>query len=314
MPGTLITVYNLIAGGVLLWFGAETFVRSSSALAIRMGLTPLVVGLTVVAFGTSAPELGVSLISTFRSMGDVATGNVVGSNIANVGLILGLSALIRPIRIEPKLLQLDVPIVVAVSLLATLLFEDGVLSRPEAGFLVFLLIGYILLSLRKSRLELDVEVSPVGESTGRRPLAMVLGLILAGLAMLVMGSFAFVNGAQELAVGLGVKPAIVGLTVVAVGTSLPEAATSVVAAWRGQGEIAVGNLVGSNLFNLLAILGVTGLVRPVMRGQVSMVSFAVMIGLAVALIPLMRSGFEVSRREGAALLFAYAAYVYWLIP
>ena len=196
MPGTLITVYNLIAGGVLLWFGAETFVRSSSALAIRMGLTPLVVGLTVVAFGTSAPELGVSLISTFRSMGDVATGNVVGSNIANVGLILGLSALIRPIRIEPKLLQLDVPIVVAVSLLATLLFEDGVLSRPEAGFLVFLLIGYILLSLRKSRLELDVEVSPVGESTGRRPLAMVLGLILAGLAMLVMGSFAFVNGAQ----------------------------------------------------------------------------------------------------------------------
>ncbi|MCL7969989.1 MAG: calcium/sodium antiporter [marine benthic group bacterium] len=314
MPGTLITVYNLIAGGVLLWFGAETFVRSSSALAIRMGLTPLVVGLTVVAFGTSAPELGVSLISTFRSMGDVATGNVVGSNIANVGLILGLSALIRPIRIEPKLLQLDVPIVVAVSLLATLLFEDGVLSRPEAGFLVFLLIGYILLSLRKSRLELDVEVSPVGESTGRRPLAMVLGLILAGLAMLVMGSFAFVNGAQELAVGLGVKPAIVGLTVVAVGTSLPEAATSVVAAWRGQGEIAVGNLVGSNLFNLLAILGVTGLVRPVMRGQVSMVSFAVMIGLAVALVPLMRSGFEVSRREGAALLFAYAAYVYWLIP
>jgi cation:H+ antiporter len=247
-------------------------------------------------------------------MGDVATGNVVGSNIANVGLILGLSALIRPIRIEPKLLQLDVPIVVAVSLLATLLFEDGVLSRPEAGFLVFLLIGYILLSLRKSRLELDVEVSPVGESTGRRPLAMVLGLILAGLAMLVMGSFAFVNGAQELAVGLGVKPAIVGLTVVAVGTSLPEAATSVVAAWRGQGEIAVGNLVGSNLFNLLAILGVTGLVRPVMRGQVSMVSFAVMIGLAVALVPLMRSGFEVSRREGAALLFAYAAYVYWLIP
>ncbi|MCL7965784.1 MAG: calcium/sodium antiporter [marine benthic group bacterium] len=314
MPGALITAYNLVAGGVLLWFGAETFVRSSSALAIRMGLTPLVVGLTVVAFGTSAPELGVSLISTFRSMGDVATGNVVGSNIANVGLILGLSALIRPIRIEPKLLQLDVPIVVAVSLLATLLFEDGVLSRPEAGFLVFLLIGYILLSLRKSRLELDVEVSPVGESTGRRPLAMVLGLILAGLAMLVMGSFAFVNGAQDLAVGLGVKPAIVGLTVVAVGTSLPEAATSVVAAWRGQGEIAVGNLVGSNLFNLLAILGVTGLVRPVMRGQVSMVSFAVMIGLAVALVPLMRSGFEVSRREGAALLFAYAAYVYWLIP
>ena len=314
MPGTLITVYNLVAGGVLLWFGAETFVRSSSALAIRMGLTPLVVGLTIVAFGTSSPELGVSLISTFRGMGDVATGNVVGSNIANVGLILGLSALIRPIRIEPKLLQLDVPIVVAVSLLVTILFNDGRLSRLEGGFLVLLLIGYILLSLRKSRLEFDVEMPPVGEATGRRPLAIVLGLILFGLGMLVMGSFAFVNGAEDLAIRLGVTPAVVGLTVVAVGTSLPEAATSVVAAWRGQGDIAIGNLVGSNLFNLLAILGVTGLIRPVMRGDVSMVSFAVMIGLAVTLLPLMRSGFRVSRLEGAALLLAYAGYVYWLIP
>ncbi len=314
MPGTLITVYNLVAGGVLLWFGAETFVRSSSALAIRMGLTPLVVGLTIVAFGTSSPELGVSLISTFRGMGDVATGNVVGSNIANVGLILGLSALIRPIRIEPKLLQLDVPIVVAVSLLVTILFNDGRLSRLEGGFLVLLLIGYILLSLRKSRLEFDVEMPPVGEATGRRPLAIVIGLILFGLGMLVMGSFAFVNGAEDLAIRLGVTPAVVGLTVVAVGTSLPEAATSVVAAWRGQGDIAIGNLVGSNLFNLLAILGVTGLIRPVMRGDVSMVSFAVMIGLAVTLLPLMRSGFRVSRLEGAALLLAYAGYVYWLIP
>ena len=314
MPGTLITIYYLVAGGVLLWFGAEIFVRSSSALAIRMGLTPLVVGLTVVAFGTSSPELGVSLISIFRDMGGVATGNVVGSNIANIGLILGLSALIRPIRIEPKLLQLDVPIVVAVSLLVTFLFDDEVLSRLEAGFLVCLLVGYILLSLRKSGRELDVKTSPVGTSTGRRPLGIVLGLILAGLAMLVMGSFAFVNGAEDLAIRLGVSPAIVGLTLVAVGTSLPEAATSVVAAWRGQGDIAVGNLVGSNLFNLLAILGVTGLVRPVVRGQVSMVSFAVMIGLAIVLLPLMRSGFQVSRREGAALLLVYAAYVYWLIP
>lgn len=314
MPGTLIIVSYLVAGGVLLWFGAETFVRSSSALALRMGLTPLVIGLTIVAFGTSAPELGVSLISTFRDMGDVATGNVVGSNIANVGLILGVSALIRPVRIEPKLLRLDVPIVVAASLLVTLLFEDGVLSRLEGGFLALLLVIYILLSLRKSRVELDVEVPPVGEATGRRPLGIVLGLVLAGLTMLVMGSFAFVNGAEDLAIRLGVSPAVVGLTVVAVGTSLPEAATSVVAAWRGQGDIAIGNVVGSNLFNLLAILGVTGLVRPVARGNVSMISFAVMIGLAVALVPLMRSGFRVSRPEGAALLIAYLLYVYWLIP
>jgi cation:H+ antiporter len=258
VPGTLITVYYLIAGSVLLWFGAETFVRSSSALALRMGLTPLVIGLTVVAFGTSAPELGVSLISTTRDMGDVATGNVVGSNVANIGLILGLAALIRPIRIEPKLLRFDVPLVVAASLLVTILFGDGSLSRLEGGFLVLLLGGYLALSLRKSRLRLDVNLPPVGESTGRRPVSIIVGLVLAGLAMLVMGSFAFVNGAEELAIRLGVSPAVVGLTVVAVGTSLPEGATSVVAAWRGQGDIAVGNVIGSNLFNLLAILGLTG--------------------------------------------------------
>ena len=314
MPGTLITVYYLIAGSVLLWFGAETFVRGSSALALRMGLTPLVIGLTVVAFGTSAPELGVSLISTARDMGDVATGNVVGSNIANIGLILGLAALIRPIRIEPKLLRFDVPLVVAASLLVTLLFGDGSLSRLEGGFLVLLLGGYLALSLRKSRLELDVNLPPVGESTGRRPVSIVVVLILAGLAMLVMGSLAFVNGAEELAIRLGVSPAVVGLTVVAVGTSLPEAATSVVAAWRGQGDIAVGNVVGSNLFNLLAILGLTGLVRPVARGDVTMVSFALMIGLAIALVPLMRTGFRLNRLEGAGLLVAYMAYIFWLVP
>lgn len=314
MPGTLITVYYLIAGSILLWFGAETFVRSSSALALRMGLTPLVIGLTVVAFGTSAPELGVSLISTARDMGDVATGNVVGSNIANIGLILGLAALIRPIRIEPKLLRFDVPLVVAASLLVTLLFGDGSLSRLEGGFLVLLLGGYLALSLRKSRLELDVNLPAVGESTGRRPVSIIVGLILAGLAMLVMGSFAFVNGAEELAIGLGVSPAVVGLTVVAVGTSLPEAATSVVAAWRGQGDIAVGNVVGSNLFNLLAILGLTGLVRPIARGDVTMVSFALMIGLAIALVPLMRTGFRLNRLEGAGLLVAYMAYIFWLVP
>ncbi|MEJ2483033.1 MAG: calcium/sodium antiporter [Gemmatimonadota bacterium] len=314
MPGELITVNYLIAGSVLLWFGAETFVRSSSALALRMGLTPLMIGLTVVAFGTSAPELGVSLISTVRDLGDVATGNVVGSNIANVGLILGLAALVRPIRIEPKLIRLDVPLVVAASLLVALLFGDGVLSRLEGGFLMLLLVGYIALSLRKSRLEVTVDLPPVGRATGRRPVGIVVGLVAAGLAMLVMGSFAFVNGAEDLAIRLGVSPAVVGLTVVAVGTSLPEAATSVVAAWRGQGDIAVGNVVGSNLFNLLAILGVTALVRPVVRGDVTMPSFALMIALAIALVPLMRSGFRVNRLEGSGLLLAYVAYLYWLMP
>ena len=314
MPDGMITAYYLLAGSVLLWFGAETFVRCSSALALRLGLTPLVVGLTVVAFGTSAPELGVSLISAARDLGDVATGNVVGSNIANIGLILGLAALVHPIRIEAQLLRLDLPLVLAASVLVTLMFGDGVLSRLSGVVLVLLLVGYIILSLRKARLEVDVATSGVGEQTRRRPLAIVIGLAAFGLGMLVMGSFAFVNGAEDLAIRLGVSPAIVGLTVVAVGTSLPEAATSVVAAWRGQGDIAVGNVVGSNIFNLLAILGITATITPITRGGVSMASFGVMILLSALLVPLMKTGLRISRWEGAGLLVAYSAYLIWLIP
>jgi cation:H+ antiporter len=193
VPDGMITAYYLLAGSVLLWFGAETFVRCSSALALRLGLTPLVVGLTVVAFGTSAPELGVSLIAAFRDLGDVATGNVVGSNIANIGLILGLAALVHPIRVEPQLLRLDLPLVIAASLLVTLMFGDGVLSRLSGVILVLLLIGYVILSLRKARLQVDAETSGVGQQNRRRPVAIVIGLATFGLAMLLMGSFAFVK-------------------------------------------------------------------------------------------------------------------------
>ncbi len=314
MPDTFTIVFYLIAGSVLLWFGAETFVRCSSALALRMGLTPLVVGLTVVAMGTSAPEFGVSLLSAARGLGDVATGNVVGSNIANIGLILGLSALIRPIKTEAQLLKLDLPIVIGASILVALLFQDGVLSRIEGSVLVLMLIGYLTFTLRKARLDVDISVSGVGEQTRKRPLLVVLGLALVGMSVLMMGSFAFVNGAEDLAILLGVSPAIVGLTVVAVGTSLPEMATSLLAAYRGQGDIAVGNVVGSNLFNLFAILGITAAITPVARGAVDMVSFGTMIGLAVLLVPVMRTGFRINRLEGAGLLLIYGIYYYRLIP
>ncbi len=313
MPHTLTTVYYLIAGSVLLWFGAETFVRCSSALALRMGLTPLAVGLTVVALGTSAPELGVSLLSTFRGLGDVATGNVIGSNIANVGLILGLAAIIHPVRIEAQLLRVDVPLVIAASLLVTFLFMDGTLSRLEGVVLAALLVTYVWMSLRRARQSDDVPVPQVGEQTRKRPLAVVVALVLVGLVMLAMGSFAFVNGAEDLAIQLGVSPAIVALTVVALGTSLPEAATSIVAAWRGHGDIAVGNIVGSNLFNLLAILGITATIQPVARGGVELTSFWLMIGFAVLLVPVMRTGFRISRIEGMGLLAIYAAYILWLV-
>ena len=255
-----------------------------------------------------------SLLSTMRGLGDVATGNVVGSNIANIGLILGLAALIRPIRIEAQLLRLDLPILIGASVLVTFLFRDGMLSRIEGTVLVLLLLGYLGFALRKARIEADVPVPATGEQTRRQPVPVVLGLVFVGITMLAMGSFAFVNGAEDLAIQLGVSPAIVGLTIVALGTSLPEMATSLVAAYRGQGDIAVGGVVGSNVFNLFAILGITALIRPVSRGAVDFVSFGTMIGLAVLLVPVMRTGFRINRLEGAGLLVIYIAYIAWLVP
>lgn len=304
----------LIAGSVLLWFGAETFVRCSAALALRMGLTPLAVGLTVVAFGTSAPELGVSLDSTLSGLGEVATGNVVGSNIANVGLILGIAALIRPIEVRAQLLRLDVPIVIVASGVVAFLFRDGVLSRLGGAILFASLLAYVAWQLRKARLETDAPTPHVGERAARRPLPVVVTLILVGLAMLAAGSHAFVQGAESLARQLGVSPALIALTIVAVGTSLPEMATSIVAAARGEGDIAVGNVIGSNAFNLLGILGVAALARPIARGTVGVVDFGVMIGFALVVLPVMRSGYRISRPEGGLLVAGYLAYLWWLMP
>lgn len=304
----------LIAGSVLLWFGAETFVRCSAALALRMGLTPLAVGLTVVAFGTSMPELGVSLDSAISGLGEVATGNVVGSNIANVALILGLAALIRPIEVRAQLLRFDVPIVIVASVVVAALFRDGALGRLGGAILLVSLLAYVAWQLRKARLETDAPASHVGERTVRRALPVILSLIAVGLAMLAAGSHAFVQGAETLARQLGVSPALIALTIVAVGTSLPEMATSLVAAARGEGDIAVGNVVGSNAFNLLGILGVAALARPIARGSVGPVDFGVMLGFALLMLPVMRTGYRISRLEGGFLVAGYLGYLWWLMP
>lgn len=303
----------LIAGSVLLWFGAETFVRCSAAMALRMRLTPLAVGLTVVAFGTSTPELGVSLDSTLSGLGEVATGNVVGSNIANVALILGLAALVRPIEIRAQLLRFDVPVVVLASVLVAVLFRDGVLGRLGGGVLLASLLAYLGWQLRKARSETGRPAPRLGKQAARRPLPMIVSLIVVGLAMLALGSHAFVQGAELLAAELGVSPALIALTIVAVGTSLPEMATSIVAAARDEGDIAVGNVVGSNAFNLMGILGIAALARPITRGDVSPVDFGVMIAFALLMLPLMRTGYRIGRIEGGLLVAGYLAYLWWLV-
>lgn len=305
----------LICGGIaLLYGGAESLVRGSVALAFRLGLTPLVIGLTVVAFGTSMPELVVSLEASFEGSGSIAVGNVIGSNIGNVALILGLSVLITPTSVRAQVVRFEVPLVILASILVSGLLWDGDIGRASGGLLVLLLIAYLGYSIRKAREESPSVEDEFEEGLPAAPGKLWLDLLLVfvGLGLLVAGARMMVSGAVTIAEEYGVSQAVIGLTIVAIGTSLPELATSAVAAFKGEGDIAVGNVVGSNLFNILGILGLATLVRPMSDAHVGLVSFVVMVVLALALLPLMRSGRRLSRTEGGLLLTSYAVYMVYL--
>jgi cation:H+ antiporter len=304
----------LLAGMALLYAGGELLVGGASRLALRANVSPLTVGLTVVAFGTSAPELVVSLNAVAAGMNDIAVGNVVGSNICNVLLVLGATALVRPIAIHVKLLRLDVPLLVACSLLLPLLLVDDRLSRPEAVAMLVMLAAYVGFNLWEARRERpDLEAAGLiedGSSSGASAWAGDAARIVAGLAGLVAGSDCFVDGAVGIAGSLGISQAVIGLTVVAVGTSLPELATSILAALRGRSDLAIGNVVGSNVFNILCILGTAGTVHPLTRGGVGWTDLGVMAGSAVLLVPLILSGMVLGRGEGLLGLVAYFVYVF----
>ncbi len=307
----------LIGGGILLYFGAEALVRGSASLALRIGLTPLVVGLTVVAFGTSAPELIVSTKAAVDGQGAIALGNVVGSNIFNIAVILGLAALIQPIRVKPQILHFDAPIMVGVSILCWLLFRDGHLSRLGASILAAGIVVYTCSTIIWARRE-QKDLSELGPKKKKifkkRYVALDLLFISAGLALLIFGARMFVSGAISMARFWGVSEALIGLTIVAAGTSLPELVTSVVAAIRKENDIAVGNIIGSNVFNILGILGIAGLVKPLEAGGVTGVDFGMMLGTAIGLFILMRTRFVIARWEGAVLLLSYGGYLWWLWP
>lgn len=301
----------LIGGVILLYAGAEGLVRGAASAAARLGLTPLVIGLTVVAFGTSAPELVVSVGAALEDQGSIAIGNVVGSNIGNIALILGLAALISPPRVQAQIIRFDVPIVIGTSVVVSGMLWNGLVGRLEGGILFGGLIVYIALSLWIAQREKEPILQEYEEAAPRRSRSPALDIVLivGGLLLLVLGARAMVSGAVSIAEGLGISQTVIGLTIVAIGTSLPELATSILAAARGEGDIAVGNVVGSNIFNLLGILGLSALARPLVGPDLGVFSLAVMFILSLALLPLMRSGHRVSRREGAALLAAYVLYV-----
>lgn len=303
----------------LLFVGAESLVRGSEALAGKAGLSPLAIGLTVVAFGTSSPELVVSIQSGLDGQGDIALGNVVGSNIFNIAVILGLTALICPIPVHHQILKLDGPLCLGITLLLVLLLSDQFLGRAEGVLLLAGIIGYTWFNLRAARrettAETDLTASVDAEPTAK-PAAWSKSLILivAGLAALVLGSHWLVKHAVSLATQWGVSEAVIGLTIIAAGTSMPELATSVMAAWRRQPDIAIGNVVGSNVFNILGILGVSSLITPLSAGNITMLDYAAMIFFAVALLPLLYSGRRLSRIEGGLLLALYAGYLALLWP
>ena len=304
-------VLLLVAGLVVLTVGAEGLVRGGAGLALRLGITPMAVGLTVVAFGTSSPELVVSVSTALEGRGDLALGNVVGSNIFNIALILGVAALVRPAAVRSQTVRLDMPIVIASAVLLVAFLADGRLGPLDGAVLLAGALAYTAFTLGQARRAgpgAQAEALPTDGPAWRD--ALFVG---GGLAMLVAGSRMLVVGAVSIAEQAGLSEAVIGLTILAAGTSLPELATSVVAAVRGQSDIAIGNVVGSNIFNVLAILGTSALVRPLEPGGVGAVDLAVMVALSVALVPLLWTGFRLDRLEGALLLLAYSSYTAYLL-
>jgi len=314
----LYSLFLLVCGFVLLAAGAELLVRGCSRLALRLGITPLFVGLTIVAFGTSAPELVVSIEAAMNGSSAIALGNIIGSNIANIGLILGITALISPIRVESELLKRQIPLMIGVSLFLCLLLLDGQIGLIDGIILVLGLAGFIVWSYRGSDSSLEPVASSLSSNLVQIPssagqISYYIGFIIGGLALLIAGSNIFVASAITVAQFFGVSEATIGLTVVAVGTSIPEFATSLVAAVRKQSAIALGNIVGSNIFNILGILGVTTFISPISALDFSVIDLAVMVLFAGVLLPYAWSNLTLSRLEGCLLLTGYTGYITYLV-
>ncbi len=310
---------DIVLGLLLLVAGAEMLVRGAVAIARRLGVSPLLIGLTLIGFGTSTPELVTSVTAALEGAPGIAVGNVVGSNTANILLILGLAALIQPIAVNPKGFRRDAVWIMASALVLLALVMVGGIGRLAGIGMIAALVAYVVYVYRTERTSPAiahsasrglVEKAPVGPS---RP-AVAVVMALAGIATTVLGADLLVDGAITLARRLAVSETIIGLTIVAVGTSLPEMVTSLLAAWRRQSDIAYGNIVGSNIYNILFILGVTALAEPVaIPAQIAELDIWVMLAATALLVFFGASGFRLSRWEGIAFLAAYAAYVWYLI-
>jgi cation:H+ antiporter len=303
----------LIGGLVVLVYGAEILVKYASIFAARLKVPPLIIGLTIVAYGTSAPELAISSMATLNGQADIAIGNVIGSNVYNVLLILGVSALITPLVISEQLVRIDVPVMVAASVLTLILALDGDFDAIDGAMLLALLLGYTAMQVQIGRTAAGLDDS-TPDIAGSKLRDIVM--LLVGLGLLVVGSRVFLDGAIGIARALGISELVIGLTIVAAGTSLPETATSIVAAIRGHRDIAVGNVVGSNVFNVLGVLGFSSLIAPgVIDVDPSMKVFdiPVMIAVAIACMPIFFTRNVIARWQGAVFVVYYVLYIVYLV-
>ncbi len=322
MESMLLPTVWLIAGMVGLVFGGEFLVRGASGLAAAARISPLVIGLTVVAFGTSAPELAVAVKASFAGQGDIALGNVVGSNIFNVLFILGISALIAPLLVSSQLIRIDVPLMVAASFAMLAVSADGSIGRVDGILLFGTLLVYVVWSVRQSRREQTAIQEEYAQEFGGPPpsglkaMLAQIGLLIIGLLLLAVGANWLVEGAVDIARYLGMSELLIGLTIIAVGTSLPEVAASIVASLRGERDIAVGNVVGSNLFNILCVMGLSSIVSPAgipVPEEALYFDLPVMVAVAVGCLPIFCTGHLIARWEGGLFFAYYIAYTSYLI-
>ncbi len=317
MPELLMIAILILGGLVLLFFGADWLVKGAVTMALHLGLSPLIVGLTVVALGTSLPEALVSVQASLDNQGGIALGNVIGSNILNIALILGLSALIQPLKVDSHLVKADVPLLVGASFLLIVLLEDFHISRMEGALLllgiVFYVCGNIMTVKRTSPEEDKIEGMEIPEDPSKNFLRDI-GFLILGLIALAFGSNFLVSGAVDLARIWGLSEALIGLTIVSIGTGTPELATALMAAYRKTADIAIGNAVGSNLFNIMFVVGLAGLVAPMDATGINSSDLYVMFGLTILLLPTVWTGMVLDRKEGFLFLAIYVAYLYYLWP
>ncbi len=305
----------MVLGLTALVLGAEGFVRGAARLAVAFGVPPLVIGLTVVAYGTSMPELVVSAVAALEGRSAIALGNVVGSNIANIGLILGITALISPPKVDGSLARREVPWLLASALLLPVMLMDGAISRVDAVLLLLGAIAFTIFTVRTTREASGDQgiQSADAEQEARRGLPAAIAFTVVGLALLLLGGRWFVSAASDMAMRFGISERVVGLTIVAVGTSLPELAASVVAAVRGFSSLAIGNVIGSNIFNVVFVLGGAGVIAPVQGELFALrLDLALMIGFTAVAAALLRGARRISRLEGGVLLAGYLAAMYVL--